>query len=87
VILLHKVSFILWLGATGLHVLGHLVQLPRSVRMADLDGTAPGGGQAGGGARLLALTGVIVAGVVLAIALIPDFAAWTAPAALHHHHG
>jgi hypothetical protein len=85
--LLHKFSFFAWLAATGLHVLGHLPQMPRSLRMADLDGTALGGRQAGRGARALAVTGVIVAGVVLAIALIPDYAAWTAPGLPHHHPG
>jgi hypothetical protein len=34
----------------------------------------------------LLLAGSVVAGAVLAIVLIPDFAAWTAPGALHHHH-
>src|ERR1700683_3671142 len=28
----HKVTFFIWLAATALHVLGHLVGLPRSIR-------------------------------------------------------
>jgi hypothetical protein len=87
-LLLHKVTFILWLGAMGLHVLGHLPELPRQVRSPSLDGTAPGGGQAGRGARAVLLAGAIVGGIVLAIALIPTFHTWTSEIGLlHHHHG
>ena len=35
----------------------------------------------------IALTGAMVGGLVLAVVLIPDFAAWTSHGAfLHHHH-
>jgi hypothetical protein len=30
---LHQASFIVWVGATSLHVLGHLLELPRAVRL------------------------------------------------------
>jgi hypothetical protein len=76
---LHKVSFIVWLVFTGLHVLGHLPVLLRGLRPREnatvtrLDGA--GDGAAG---RWIALVGAVVGGVVLAVALIPDFAAWTA---------
>lgn len=76
-LLLHKITFFVWLAATGLHVLGHLAQLPRAMRAQSLDETGLGGRQAGQAGRVLALTGAIVAGLVLAIALIPDFASWT----------
>jgi hypothetical protein len=36
---------------------------------------------------MLALAGAVVAGVVLAIALIPDFSIWTAHLSALHHHG
>jgi hypothetical protein len=86
--LIHKASFILWLGATGLHVLGHLPGMASSLRAPSLTGTSARGGQAGGAGRLIVLAGAIVGGVVLAIVLIPDFATWTAHQALwqHHHH-
>ncbi len=85
-LLLHKVTFFVWLGATGLHVLGHLAEMPRALRAEALDGTL-GERQAGRAGRLLALSGAVVAGVVLAIALIPDFSSWTTGIAfLHHHH-
>jgi len=86
----HKVGFIAWLVFTGLHVLGHLPRLGRLLR-------APRSGSAGeepvftGGngalGRWVAVSGAIVAGVVLAIVLIGDFGTWTAPGALHHHRG
>jgi len=85
-VLVHKASFIVWLVFTGLHVLGHLPGLPASLTAtrrtrAELDGIAPG--RAG---RWIALVGMCVGGLVLAVLLIPQFAAWTAPGAFAHHH-
>ena len=37
VLLLHKASFVVWLGALGVHVLGHLRRMPRALG-ADLSG-------------------------------------------------
>jgi hypothetical protein len=83
---LHKASFVIWLGATAVHVLGHLVDLRRSLlpthEPSGLSGSSPG--TAG---RWIALAGALVGGVVLAIALIPQFAPWTVHAAFLHHHG
>lgn len=76
--LVHKASFVVWGGATALHVLGHLLEMPAALRASSLDGTSPRGGQAGGAGRAIALIGAIVGGLVLAIALIPDFSIWTA---------
>jgi hypothetical protein len=74
-LLLHKVSFIVWIAFTALHVLGHLRGLRGSLRA----GARPSGlstvpGRAG---RLIALAGALVGGLVLAIVLIPDFGLWT----------
>jgi hypothetical protein len=85
-VLIHKASFIVWLIVTGLHVLGHLPGLPASLRAgsrrpAELAGLSPGGA-----GRWIALVGACIGGLVLAIVLIPDFAAWTAPGAFAHHH-
>ena len=66
---LHKISFIVWLVFTGLHVLGHLPRMARDLR------TIPDSPGAAG--RWIALAGSLVAGVVVAVALIPQFAAWT----------
>ena len=83
---LHKASFVIWLAVTAVHVLGHLVDLRRSLRPTHkpnpLSGSSPGAA-----ARWLALAGALVGGVVLAIALIPQFAPWAAHAAFLHHHG
>ena len=83
---LHKASFVIWLGATAVHVLGHLVDLRRSLlpthEPSGLSGSSPG--TAG---RWIALAGALVGGAVLAIALIPQFAPWTAHAAFLQHHG
>jgi hypothetical protein len=82
---LHKASFVVWLGVTGLHVLWHLPGLLRSLRAASSDGefsaTAPGAD-----GRLIMLLGSLVSGVVLAVVLIPQFASWTSHlAALRGH--
>lgn len=74
----HKASFIAWLGATALHVLGHLPRLPRQVRGVGELGE-PDGRLHGQTGRWILLVGSLIAGVVLALALVPDFAAWTAP--------
>ena len=83
--LVHKASFIIWVGATALHVLGHLLELPAALRAKSLDRTpARGarGGQSGGAGRTIALAGAIIGGLVLAIALIPEFSIWTAQLSL-----
>jgi hypothetical protein len=85
----HKVSFIVWIAFTALHVLGHLPRVGAwlGISRADSQAQALSGG-AGAAARWIALSGAIVAGSVLAIVLIPQFGVWTAPGAIpHHHHG
>ena len=86
-LLLHKVTFVLWLAATGLHVLGHILQMPGALRARSLDGTGLGTRQAGAAGRTLVVLGAVVAGVVLAIALIPEFSTWTAHMPVGHEGG
>jgi hypothetical protein len=78
-VLLHKVSFFVWLGLMAIHVLGHLAELPRalSTRRALLGGRGP---TAGGAGRGLALGASLALGTALGIASIAQFAAWA-----HHH--
>jgi hypothetical protein len=83
-LLLHKASFVVWLGVTSLHVLGHLPAMMRSLRGAGANGALPGSATGAAG-RWIALVGALVGGVVLAVALIPKFAPWTAHTALVHH--
>src|SRR5262249_53546894 len=51
---IHKASFLLWLGLTAIHLLGHLPELPRALKGGNERGTElrPYGG-AGGAGRLL----------------------------------
>lgn len=90
-LLIHKVSFIVWLALFGLHLLAHVPGLPRSLRAVRIGAAeSPSLDGLGGGGRWIALAGALVGGVVLAVVLIPHFALWTAPGALphhHHHHG
>jgi hypothetical protein len=90
-VLLHKVSFIVWIVATAVHVLGHLPEITKlfgTARVARaelqaLDSAGAGSGSLasedlpGGAGRTLSLGAALVAGLVLAVVLIPQFAAWT----------
>jgi hypothetical protein len=71
---LHKVSFILWIAVTALHVLGHLAALPAALA-ADRQRPWDAAGS-GRGARALLLAGAIVGGLVIALLTESQFAAW-----------
>jgi hypothetical protein len=79
--MLHKLSFIAWIAVTALHVLGHLVELPRALATEAHSGR--GGGTSGRGARLILLAGAIVGGLVIALLTESQFAAWVR----FRHHG
>jgi hypothetical protein len=84
--LLHKASFIVWVAFTALHVLGHLPDIQKTFltsRGGRLEYNRHAGGSSG---RIISIGGALVAGVVLAIVLIPYFGAWTHFEAFHHHH-
>lgn len=86
-LLIHKVSFIVWVAFTALHVLGHLPHMPASLRAARRARAVLSGQQSGSAGRWIAITSALAGGLVLALVLIPDFATWTAhTAVLHHHH-
>ena len=59
---LHKASFIVWLGAAGVHVLAHATKLPRLLRAR-----APGVGL-----RIAVVAGAVAAGVLLAVVTLPS---------------
>jgi hypothetical protein len=87
---IHKLSFFAWLAFMGLHVLGHLTDLPAPLR-ADYGGAGEGfaelsGRQPGRDGRVLALVGMLVAGLVLAVLVIPEFGAWVNGFHGFHHH-
>jgi len=72
---LHKASFVVWLVATGIHVLVHLRSLP-GVLAADW-WRRPGRGQVPGtGRRRLLLAASVVAGVVLAFVTVRYAQPW-----------
>lgn len=84
-LLAHKASFVIWLGVTALHVLAHLPARAGSLsflrgRRAEVPGTERG--EAG---RRIALAGALVGGLVLAVVLLPEFAAWTQHGAFFEH--
>lgn len=71
----HKLSFIVWFALMALHVLGHLLEVPR-LGFADW---RRGGGEAevaGAGLRTVALGGAILAGGLLAAASVSIAGAW-----------
>ncbi len=82
---LHKVSFIVWVVFTAIHVLAHLPSIARMLRIGTRNVSLPGV-SAGAAGRWIVLAGALVGGLVIAIVLIPDFASWTASGAFHHHH-
>ena len=83
---LHKLSFIVWLVFTALHVLAHLPAVGSSLRA---DASRAAGRVAGRGGRLLALAGALLLGTALAVLVIPDFHVWGLAIAHHfgHHAG
>jgi hypothetical protein len=104
-VLIHKVSFIAWIAVTALHVLGHLPEILRLLRLSGrsraevmaLRATRPRGSAVpvqppggrpvpGGGGRWLAIGSALVIGLIIALALLPEYSAWTGTVATLHHH-
>jgi hypothetical protein len=83
---LHKVTFIVWVVFMSLHVLLHLPALARAFGIGRCGREQVGGASPGARGRWIAISGALVAGLILAIVLIPEFAAWTAHGAFVHHH-
>ena len=59
---LHKASFIVWVGAAAVHVLAHIPKMPRLLRAR----------AAGAGPRIALVVAAVAAGVLLAIATLPE---------------
>jgi hypothetical protein len=84
---IHKISFIVWVAATSLHVLGHLADLPRVLRnrsphsslLASMENP-----HAGRDGRVMALGGALLAGTMLGILSISHFSPWLHTHFLHH---
>jgi hypothetical protein len=72
----HKLSFIAWVALMTLHVLGHLLEVPR-LAMADWRREGPAEARlAGAGARALALAAAIGAGLALALLTLSMAKPW-----------
>ncbi|MBV9942453.1 MAG: hypothetical protein JO262_10020 [Solirubrobacterales bacterium] len=85
-LMLHKVSFIVWVVFMSLHVLGHLPAMARALGIGPTGRQQRAGAAPGAAGRWIALTGALLSGLVLALVLIPDFSAWTSHGAFVHHH-
>lgn len=73
---IHKFSFFAWIAFTALHVLGHLPGLPATLRADYSTRAGLPGYEPGRDGRVLSLIGALVAGVVLAVLVIPEFGPW-----------
>ncbi len=78
--LLHKASFIVWFGATAIHV---LVYARRALGYVLAERTRPRIG--GTGVRVGLLCASILAGLGIAFATLPQARSWT-HSGFHHHH-
>jgi len=75
-VFLHKASFVLWFGLMTIHVLGHVLELPK---LALPDWRRAGGRDAalaGSGLRIALLSGAVLAGFALALATISLIGPW-----------
>lgn len=81
-LLVHKASFILWLGVMTLHVLGHLVD---TASLAPRDWLHHTRRQVdGAGARQWAISASIVLGLILAVVVVPRVGPWIAAGPVVH---
>jgi hypothetical protein len=75
-LLVHKASFVLWLGAMTIHVLAYVWRLPRILlRSTDGRARAVARGQLG---RWLLVTGALAGGLLLALLTMHIAASWQA---------
>jgi len=81
---IHKISFIVWVAFMAIHVLAHLPTVARSLRADYVDPAISGNHPPGRNGRALSLLGALVAGVVIAILVIPQFAPWISSQRFHH---
>jgi hypothetical protein len=78
VVFLHKASFIAWVVLMSVHVLGHLLELPR---LATPDWRRAGGREAalaGSGMRVSLLLASLFVGLIVALATLSPAAPWIA---------
>lgn len=82
---LHKLTFFAWLAVMGVHVLGHLLELPGSLRaVSRAEGSARR--LPGARGRTLAVGVSLVSGLVLALLFLPDVHSWTSHGFYYHRY-
>jgi hypothetical protein len=82
---IHKITFFVWLGVFGVHLIGHLPTLGRALR-ADFSRRSEAAARPDGApGRRLALAGALVLGLALAVVFLPDFSAWLHYQQVRHH--
>jgi hypothetical protein len=82
---IHKLSFFVWVAFTALHVIGHLPAMGQVLRADHGPSARLTSDVTGRAGRMLALGGALVAGVVLAVLVIPEFGPWLHDSGLFHH--
>jgi hypothetical protein len=85
-LILHKATFVVWIAAMSLHVVGHLPGVARALGVARIGGEHRPAAASGTTGRWVAITSAVVGGLILALALIPAFSAWSAAGVVHHFH-
>jgi hypothetical protein len=76
VIFLHKASFVAWLVLMTVHVLGHLLEVPRLAAPDWRRAGGPDAALAGSGMRVSLLIASLLAGLLLAIATLSLVGPW-----------
>ena len=71
-LLLHKASFVVWVGAMSVHVLGHIVKIP-GLTTPDLRGDRTVSGSM---LRLGLVAATVVGGAIFAVATLPLATPW-----------
>jgi hypothetical protein len=81
-LLVHKASFIIWIAAMVVHVLGHMID---TARLAPRDWIPRTRRQvAGAGLRQWAIAVSLALGLVLALITVPEIGRWLAAGGVHH---
>lgn len=71
----HQAAFVAWVALMAIHVLGHLLELPR-LALPDWRRSRPEARLAGAPARVVALASALTGGLALALIAFPLGAAW-----------
>jgi hypothetical protein len=81
-LLLHKASFIVWIAAMAIHVLGHLLD---TARLAPRDWMRRTRRQVrGAGLRQWSIAGSLALGLILAFVTVPEVGRWLMTGGFHH---